>query len=389
MGLKEYLLGFVVLFINTLSVHAQGTALAGVVKMQKYGYQGDLDTLKGIEIRALGYFRNTEFFHPMELGRSQFGLQLNAFWKSNLKDNRRLEIGTAFNQQFGGRLLLYPHIALVQFLGNHDKFGQIRFGSLSNPGHSLPEPIYNPAIPYIYPFEYGIQYISQKTDLWMNWDQAIVFASPFKETFVLGINQNLILSKNRDSSKYLLNKETGDIDIAYNFDARFYALYRHVGGQIDVDESSVTGNRGHSAFQASVSPVISIKRREQNISLKLPRYNYSYMQYFDPKSIFSEIAFGSGHLHSVSKNWNDWQFKMKSWVGKNWMAPFGQGIYQSYNPEDISVEKRERSRFFIISSSFAGSSFGLNGFSFGYDAYYDRDLENWNTAFTFNFLMKI
>ena len=50
--------------------------------MQKYGYQRDLDTLKSIDIRALGYFRNTEFFHPMEQGRTQFGLQLNIFWKS-------------------------------------------------------------------------------------------------------------------------------------------------------------------------------------------------------------------------------------------------------------------------------------------------------------------
>ena len=103
MGLKEYLLGFVVLLINTPSVQAQGTALAGVVKMQKYGYQGDLDTLKGIDIRALGYFRNTEFFHPMEQGRSQFGLQLNAFWKSNFErqiENSLLEQRKVEKQPF-------------------------------------------------------------------------------------------------------------------------------------------------------------------------------------------------------------------------------------------------------------------------------------------------
>jgi hypothetical protein len=388
MGLKEYYLGFVVLLSNAyLSVHAQETALLGVSKMQKYEY--DDDSIKGIDIRALGYFRNTEFFHPMEQGRSQFGLQLNAFWKSSIKDNRRLEFGTAFNQQFGGGIKLYPHIALVQFLGHQFIFGEIRFGSLSNPGHGLPEPIYNPAIPYINPVEYGIQYISPKTDLWMNWDQAIVFASPFKETFVLGINQSLLHFKKMDPLNRRLNKARGNFYIASNFDARLYALYRHVGGQIDVDEATSTGNRGHMAFQASVCPTIFIKSGAQHISLKLPRYSYSFLHYYDPKSSFSEIAFGSGHLHSVSKKWKDWQLNIKSWIGKNWMAPFGQGIYQSYNPEDISVEKRERSRFLIISSSFTGSSFGLNGFSLGYDGYYDKDLQNWNTAFTFNFLMKI
>ena len=152
---------FLLVFINELK--SQQTALKGVSRMQRYNYVDGDDTLKGYEIRALGYFRNTEFFHPMEKGRTLFGLQAMSYWKSDFKE-QQLEIGIGFNQFFGGATRIYPHLALVRNMKNSIS-GQFRFGSLSNPGHFLPEPFYNPANPYETPFEYGVQFVSESTDL--------------------------------------------------------------------------------------------------------------------------------------------------------------------------------------------------------------------------------
>ena len=56
---------FLLVFINELK--AQQTALKGLSRMQRYNYVDGDDTLKSYEIRALGYFRNTEFFHQFTL----------------------------------------------------------------------------------------------------------------------------------------------------------------------------------------------------------------------------------------------------------------------------------------------------------------------------------
>ncbi|CAI8387266.1 MAG: Uncharacterised protein [Owenweeksia sp. TMED14] len=354
--------------------------------MQSYQYDFDCDTIKKINIRALGYFRNTEFFHPMEKGRTLLGTQLIGFWKSDLKSQQHLEVGAVFHQVFGGPNRIFPHITLVKFIGHYSLDRQIRFGSLSNPGHNLPEPFYNPGNRYLNPTEYGFQYISTETDIWMNWDQSISYGSPFKESFVAGINHWLISHK-LHLLPHKMRKENKNT--FFDFRAKIYGMYRHIGGQIDIDESGIVGNRINAGFQVSVNPEISMRIGQKRILLKVPEYKYSFMQYHDPMKKFFDINMGSGHLHSFSKTWNKLGVYVKLWRGKDWLAPFAQGIYQSYNPEDIAVSYQEMSRFFILSSNWAGSLFGSNNYSVGYDAYYDRGLKRWNTAFTFNFLVKM
>ena len=106
---------FLLVFI--IELKAQQTALKGVSSMQRYNYIDGDDTLKSYEIRALGYFRNTEFFHPMEKGRTLFGLQAMSYWKSDFKE-QQLEIGIGFNQFFGGSARIYPHLALIRNIKN-------------------------------------------------------------------------------------------------------------------------------------------------------------------------------------------------------------------------------------------------------------------------------
>ena len=373
---------FLLVFINELK--AQQTALKGVSTMQRYNYVDGDDTLKRYEIRALGYFRNTEFFHPMEKGRTLFGLQAMSYWKSDFKE-QQLEIGIGFNQFFGGAARIYPHLALIRNIKNTFD-GQFRFGSLSNPGHFLPEPFYNPANPYETPFEYGVQFVSESTDLWINWDQSIDFSSPFKESFVAGINKSIKLSKKRLSRKSI---KKNDHLFQPGIEIRFFSLYRHVGGQIDSDETGYQGNRIQSGFQLTIKPQFLIRRDFKRSYIHLPKYEYFLMRYDDPLSKFSSISYGFGHLHQISLNWKDFEFSTKLWRGRDWLSPFGQGIYQSFNPNDLSVTYKEGSSLNIISIKWLGKTGGLKNFYLGYDMFFDNDLRDWNSAFTLNFFIRI
>tara|TARA_B100000497_G_C7685041_1_gene415030 strand:- start:841 stop:1986 length:1146 start_codon:yes stop_codon:yes gene_type:complete len=371
-----------VLLVLINELNAQQTALKGVSRMQCYNYVYDDDTLKSFETRALGYFRNTEFFHPMEKGRTIFGLQALSFWKSEFKE-QQLEIGIGFNQFFGGATRIYPHVALVKHI-NNSIGAQFRFGSLSNPGHFLPEPFYNPANRYETPFEYGMQFISESTDFWINWDQSIDFSSPFKESFLVGINKSIKLSETR-----LFLKKIKKPSFQPSFEIRFFSLYRHFGGQIDSDETGYQGNRIQSGFQISIKPQLLIRKDVKNSIIHLPKYEYFLMRYDDPLSKFSSISYGFGHLHQISLNWKNYEFSTKFWRGRNWLSPFGQGIYQSFNPNDLSTTYKERSSLNIISIKWLGITKGLKNFYLGYDIFFDNDLKDWNSAFTLNFFIRI
>ena len=113
------------------------------------------------------------------------------------------------------------------------------------------------------------------------------------------------------------------------------------------------------------------------------------MRYDDPLSKFSSIAYGFGHLHQISLNWKDFEFSTKLWRGRDWLSPFGQGIYQSFNPNDLSATYKEGSSLNIISIKWLGKTGDLKNIYLGYDIFFDNDLRDWNSAFTLNFFIRI
>jgi hypothetical protein len=88
-------------------------------------------------------------------------------------------------------------------------------------------------------------------------------------------------------------------------------------------------------------------------------------------------------------NWKDLEFSTKLWRGRDWLSPFGQGIYQSFNPNDLSATYKEGSSLNIISIKWLGKNGGLKNFYLGYDMFFDNDLRDWNNVFTLNFFIRI
>ena len=393
--LRRSCLFFCALFL-AVSASAQITALNTLRNFQSYdpGFYGDgrergcivgNDTTDEWVFGALGYLRNTEFFHPMEEGRTLFGSQVLAYWHSGYDQKTYLELGGLANVTFGGKTQIYPHVAVVH---NIDRVNVLRFGTLSNPGHDLPEPLYNPGRRYTQPVEYGFQYISPYTDAWIHWDQATTYGSLQKESFTVGWNQNNF----RGSIGFGPYSEGPQLSHRSNLwiNSRFYALYRHVGGQIDNALPQPTGNRIQTGVDVYITPnLVGQKRAPKGQHsaevwrLHLPTYGYTLLRYDDPLQAFGPVKLGYGQMHSLSESFNGFTFKAGYWQGHSWISPLGQGLYQSLNPEDASVPFQASRRMMMLSAQKDWRNMG-----FRYDAYYDLDMGKWSTAFTLNMALK-
>ena len=394
--MRRSCLSFCALLLS-LSTFGQSTALGQLRSFQGhdpgfYGNGGERGCVVGLDthdkwvIGVLGYLRNTEFFHPMEVGRTLFGSQALTYWHSGYDEKAYLELGALANVTFGGKTQLYPHVAMVL---NVDRLNVLRFGAISNPGHDLPEPMYNPGRRYTQPVEYGFQYLSPYTDAWIHWDQATSFGSLQKESFTAGINQNIF----RGSLGFGPYSE-GPL-LAYrsqlSVDSRFFGLYRHVGGQIDNAPPQRTGNRIQTGvWVALMHHLVGQKRAPVGeISADvwrstLPTYRYTLMRYDDPLQSFGNIKVGYGQLHQLSIELRkDYVLGFGLWQGNSWVSPLGQGLYQSLNPEDASVPIQPIRQMALVSAKKEWANIGLR-----YDAYYDTNLKKWSTAFTLNMTLK-
>ncbi|MBL6626724.1 MAG: hypothetical protein ISP50_01340 [Cryomorphaceae bacterium] len=393
--LRRSCLFFYVLFSAT-SAYGQLTALNTLRSFHHYdpGFYGDGtergcivgdDTTDEWVFGALGYLRNTEFFHPMEAGRTLFGSQALAYWHSGYDQKTYLELGGLANVPFGGKTQIYPHVAVIH---NINHVNVLRFGTLSNPGHDLPEPLYNPGRRYTHPVEYGFQYISPYTDAWIHWEQATTYGSMQKESFTAGWNQNNF----RGSIGFGPYSEGPMLSHRSSLwiNSRFYALYHHVGGQIDNAPPQPTGNRIQTGVDIHVTPYLVGQKRapkgQQSAEIwrfTLPTYSYTLLRYDDPLQAFGPVKVGYGQMHSLAETFKGFILKAGYWQGNSWISPLGQGLYQSLNPEDASVTFQGSRQMLMLSAQKEWGSMG-----FRYDAYFDMDLGKWSTAFTLNMAIK-
>jgi hypothetical protein len=172
--------------------------------------------------------------------------------------------------------------------------------------------------------------------------------------------------------------------------SRFYALYHHVGGQIDNAPPQPTGNRIQTGVDIHVTPYLVGQKRapkgQQSAEIwrfTLPTYSYTLLRYDDPLQAFGPVKVGYGQMHSLAETFKGFILKAGYWQGNSWISPLGQGLYQSLNPEDASVPFQGSRQMLMLSAQKEWGSMG-----FRYDAYFDMDLGKWSTAFTLNMALK-
>lgn len=317
---------------------ALAVGLSGFLSAQEAAYPQALVPILGtnaapegqMRLHALSYLRNTEYFNPIEEGQTWFGTQVavQRAWKVAPKLTFR---GGAFlNHTYGGKTTLAPVLQMRYETAhlNPSRNWYWLAGTLDGAAsHGLAEPLYDLSRTLENPLEYGLQATKRKgrwrSDQWISWQKAIVYAEPAFERIWAGTAQTFDLWSS-DGKR---------------LSAIAQGLWSHVGGQIDASPvGTPEGNRLNGAVGA-----VATGGWVEGWALRVG--------YADPLQRFSPIQTGFGNLLHVHTKWQVHpKYTLRTgatyWDAENYAAPGGGYLFQSVNRYDPQVYQPERRLLF-------------------------------------------
>jgi hypothetical protein len=291
-------------------------------------HEQDSQTL-GFRFQHYSYMRNTEYFGPIEKGRTLFGHQLLPALVLQPIPRIYIQTGALIQQDFGATPQINSikpiiTLKLLSASGNSwFNFGAIE-GALS---HGLIEPLFDINSAILRRIENGAQFKSKgkyhHTDLWIDWERFIEAGSPFKEQFTAGFNQHIKL---RDHEKSY-----------YELTPIFQGLIFHRGGQIDSDTSSMV-------MIANVAAGMQAKVHISASTLLLAEGYYTLYRETAPSGYFAFTS-GSGMMANVGILHKSLSSSITYWHAENWIAPRGTAMYQSISQFDPLYTQPNRKLF--------------------------------------------
>ncbi|MFO7828611.1 MAG: hypothetical protein R6V23_08325 [Bacteroidales bacterium] len=278
-----------------------------------------------LQIDNANFFKNNEYFGDIAEGYSLLGFRLTPKFTYIPNKNIKLSAGTQVLSYYGreneieAALLLsfqyqfHQNISLT--LGNID-------GTLN---HRLIEPLFDYERYLNKNIENGIQFLwnSERifADLWLHWEQQIFQDDPFQEKFNLGLSADYTIFEQQD----------------YSISIPFQNLIRHEGGQINSnnEEPLVT------IFNNATG--LSLKRHftEKFIhSLKFSTYVANYQDLSPNKQ--QMFIDGTASYTTIELYNNHFNFLVGYWYGKQFVAPLGNPLFETYSRTKFFVEEPVR-----------------------------------------------
>ena len=281
-------------------------------------------------LNTLNYLRNTEYFGPIESGKTTFGYFLNpklTYYPTSLI---RIDFGGFFRKDFGNdkfKMLTPTFSVKVSKNGYSAIFGNYEAAMC----HRLIEPLFNVEYAITKPLENGFQFKIDKkrlfSDTWIDWQKMIYNASPFKEEIMAGTSNLFTVIGAENNFK---------TSIAYQ------AVIRHVGGQIDAlrntplltDVNMATGLR------------LSYHFEDSSFFKELRSDNYVVAYSESSSAPVNPYKNGSGMYFNLLLKTKLISLMASYWNAGNYVATNGTPIYQSINSVDFNqalarVPKRE------------------------------------------------
>ena len=174
--------------------------------------------------------------------------------------------------------------------------------------------------------ENGIQFIwnSERifTDLWLDWEQQIFQDDPFQEKFNVGLSSEFIILKK---------------DNHYKLSIPFQNLVRHEGGQINSNNDEPLTTIFNNATGLSFSKPVNRKL--------IHKFDFSsfIVNYQDlspnKRQMYIDGTASYTTLELINSNFD---FLVGYWYGKQYIAPIGNPIYETYSRTKFYVEEPVR-----------------------------------------------
>ena len=282
-----------------------------------------------LEVEALPYLRNYEYFGDIPLSYTLFGYQLMPQLKYQLNQHFSLKGGVFLRREFGRSG--YTDIEPVLTAKYQKKSLSLLLGTLEGTlNHRFIEPIFNVERFITHRLEQGAQAIINKERLWLDWyidwEKAIEVASPYREELTMGLSTRIGLVR------------TDKVQI----DLPLQALAAHKGGQIDTSGLPVETLLNTAIGVSATFPL-------RSSFLKGIRTEHYYTTYGDASGQKRQLyEKGNGWYSSLvfQSKWNI-DVDARYWRGDTYYAAKGGPLYSSVSEKIPGFGEKERELVFL------------------------------------------
>ena len=302
-----------------------------------------------LEVDNVNFFKNNELMADFKQGYTLPGYLIQPRLTYYPGDKTRISAGVHFVQMFGDvdyyevRPTFSIQHALTPKL--HMVMGELH----GNLNHGLIDPLYNYDKYFIDNLEQGLQLlvISDffKADLWLDWENFILWDDPSQEEGTLGFSGKVHLEKNNSQ---------------WTIDLPLQAIICHRGGQIN---KTLMPNNSQTNLAPGLQIFYFPGRFIESLSLK---GHYVYFRDLDEVDYFRE---GYGIYPSFTIQTKLFEFQTSYWHAYKYYGPRGDPLYFSVSSYRNTIEYN---RDMLINKIGFSKKYD-NGISAGLfaDTYYD------------------
>lgn len=282
-----------------------------------------------LEVEALPYLRNYEYFGDIPLSYTLFGYQLVPQLKYQLNEHFSLKGGVFLRREFGRSG--YTDIEPVLTAKYQKKSLSLLLGTLeSSLNHRFIEPIYNVERFITNRLEQGAQAIINKERFWLDWyidwEKAIEVNSPYREELTMGLSTRI----------GLVRSDKVQIDLPVQL------LAAHKGGQIDTSGLPVETLLNTAVGVSAAFPL-------RSSFLKGIRTEHYYTTYGDASGQKRQLyEKGRGWYSSLvfQSKWNI-DVDARYWRGDTYYGAKGGPLYSSVSQKIPGYGEKERELVFL------------------------------------------
>ena len=275
-----------------------------------------------LQIDNNNFIKNNEYFGTVVEGYTLLGFNIAPRFVYYPNSKIKLSAGGNFLSYYGRENEVETSLLLsfqYKLLPNLDFILGNIYGTVN---HKLIDPLFNFERFLDNNIENGIQFLWNSdcifADLWLDWEQQILQGDPFQEKFNVGLSTNFLL----------IDRE------AYTVSVPFQNLIRHQGGQINSNNDEPLTTIFNNATGLCFSKPLD-RRILHHLDFTTYLVNY---QDLSPNKRQMYID-GTASYTTLELRNSSFDFTLGYWYGKQYIAPSGNPIFESYSRTKFYVEE--------------------------------------------------
>jgi len=278
-----------------------------------------------ISFEQLAFFKNNEYYTPINPGQTWFGMQLTPQVKYSPAPHVWLSGGLFLQKDYGSLKALDKVQPLINIEYQKAHWHILAGSLLGHVNHNMSEPMFDFESSFYRRMEYGLQAIHQsdaiRWDSWIDWQRNIQRDDPWQEQFT--------------AASHFSGRIAQGAGWALKIPLQFTLFHR--GGQINVGPT----------------PNISKLNTSAGLRLELLRGNLALESHlmhsfdFSPHPVQPWINGHGWYNNAVLKFRKYYRATLTWWRGTEWQSPLGGALFGGINNYDVYLNQRTRNLYML------------------------------------------